>query len=173
MQTMNKKSPAQACWVVMGVSGCGKSSIGLALADALGAIFIEGDLFHPPANVAKMSAGYALNDADRAGWLLNLQNEIRAARSHGGGVVVSCSALKRSYRDLLRAAEPALRFAHLAGERDVIFSRMQERVGHYMPLSLLDSQLALLEPLQADEAGLQLDLNQTPKQLVEAILKSA
>ena len=171
MQISNKKTPAHTCWVVMGVSGCGKSSVGLALADALGAIFIEGDVFHPPANVAKMSAGIPLTDDDRAEWLVNLQNEIRAARAQGGGVVLSCSALKRRYRDVLRAAEPDLRFAHLNGERDLIFARMQKRVGHYMPLSLLDSQLASLEALQADEAGLQLDINQPLSQLVEVILQ--
>ena len=173
MEILDKMPSAHQCWVVMGVSGCGKSSIGTALASALGASFIEGDDFHPPANVAKMSAGSALTDDDRVQWLQNLQEQIRKARAQGGGVVLSCSALKRRYRDVLRAAEPALRFAHLNGERDVIFTRMQARVGHYMPLSLLDSQLSLLEPLQADEAGLQLDINQPPQQLVDAILKSA
>lgn len=157
----------------MGVSGCGKSEIGQRLAAALAVPFVEGDAFHSPANVAKMSAGTALTDADRSEWLLNLQAEIRAARDNGTGLVLSCSALKRRYRDVLRAGDPGLRFAHLSGERELIASRMQARVGHYMPLSLLDSQLNALEPLQPDEAGIQLDIREEPSRLIEQILASA
>lgn len=159
-----------ACWVVMGVSGCGKSEIGQRLATALDLPFLEGDSFHSAANVAKMAAGIALTDDDRAGWLHTLQEHIRQATAHGHGLVLSCSALKRRYRDLLRAGNPALRFAHLSGPRSVIAERMAARVNHYMPPSLLDSQLRDLEPLQADEAGVLLDLNLPPQQLVEAIL---
>ncbi|MGV7208493.1 gluconokinase [Oxalobacteraceae bacterium A2-2] len=157
-------------WVVMGVSGCGKSTVGRALADTLGVPFIEGDQYHPAANVAKMSAGMPLNDDDRAEWLLALQAEIARARAQGTGLVVSCSALKRRYRDLLRQGDPALRFAHPAGERALIEERMRARVGHYMPPSLLDSQLRDLEPLQDDEAGIKLDLSQPPYQLVARIV---
>jgi carbohydrate kinase (thermoresistant glucokinase family) len=160
----------QTRWVVMGVSGTGKSSVGLQLATALEVPFLEGDTFHSYANVAKMSAGVALTDADRADWLHALHEQIRAAREHGNGLVLSCSSLKRRYRDLLRGADPALRFAHLAGPRETIAARMAGRAGHYMPASLLDSQLAALEPLQADEAGLVLDIGQAPADLVRQIL---
>jgi gluconokinase len=172
MEKMTDGPGLHDCWVVMGVCGCGKSSVGQALAIALKANFIEGDDFHPSANRDKMKAGIPLTDADRVQWLQRLQAQIRAARAAGQGVVLSCSALKRHYRDVLRAAEPALRFAHLAGERDLIARRMQARVGHYMPLSLLDSQLSLLEPLHADEAGLVLDIRQPPTQLVDTILET-
>lgn len=166
---MNNKAVYR--WVVMGVSGCGKSEIGARLAAALGYPFLEGDSFHPAENVAKMSAGIPLNDDDRAGWLLTLQGKIREAAQRGEGLVLSCSSLKRRYRDLLRLGDPDLRFAHLIGERAVIESRMQSRPGHYMPTSLLDSQLRDLEPLQADEAGLRLDLTLPPQQLVSLILQ--
>jgi gluconokinase len=155
----------------MGVSGCGKSEIGARLAAALGVPFLEGDTFHPQANVAKMSAGMPLDDDDRAGWLLTLQGKIQAAKQRGEGLVLSCSSLKRRYRDLLRQADPQLRFAHLDGERAVIEGRMRARSGHYMPTSLLDSQLRDLEPLQADEDGLRLDLTLSPDQLVSLILQ--
>lgn len=167
---MNKN--ANTRWVVMGVSGAGKSEIGARLAAALGVRFLEGDSFHTPENVAKMSAGTPLDDGDRAGWLQSLANEIAAARERGEGLVLSCSSLKRRYRDLLRQGDPGLRFAHLGGERALLEQRMRTRPGHYMPASLLDSQLRDLEPLLPDEAGLQLDLRQTPQQLVDAILQS-
>lgn len=157
-------------WVVMGVSGCGKSTVGNALAQASGFPYIEGDQFHPESNVAKMSAGIALSDDDRADWLLALQAQIRDARQGNAGLVLSCSALKRRYRDLLREGDPALRFAHLNGARELISARMQARVGHYMPTSLLDSQFRDLEPLQADEAGVTLDIGTPPEQLVQQIL---
>jgi carbohydrate kinase (thermoresistant glucokinase family) len=156
----------------MGVSGCGKSSIGQALANELGVPSLEGDAFHSPANVAKMSAGTPLTDEDRVDWLAALAAEIRAAADKGEGLVLSCSSLKRRYRDQLRAADPSLRFAHLHGERELILARMQARKDHYMPPSLLDSQLALLEPLQKDEAGLVLEIRKGPATLVEEILRS-
>ncbi|WP_373987708.1 gluconokinase [Duganella sp. BuS-21] len=156
-------------WVVMGVSGCGKSTVGQTLATATGVPFVEGDQFHPPANVAKMSAGVALNDDDRADWLLALQTQIRAARLRGEGLVISCSSLKRRYRDLLREGDPALRFAHLDGPKELIAARMQARTNHYMPTSLLDSQFRDLEPLQPDEAGITLDIDTPPDDLVNQI----
>ena len=156
-------------WVVMGVSGCGKSTVGRALAAANGVPFVEGDQFHPQANVDKMSAGIALNDDDRAGWLLTLQAQIRDAQQRDAGLVISCSALKRRYRDLLRQGDPALRFAHLNGPKELIAARMQARVDHYMPTSLLDSQFRDLEPLQADEAGLTLNIEIPPDELVTQI----
>jgi carbohydrate kinase (thermoresistant glucokinase family) len=160
---------SKARWVIMGVSGCGKSTIGAALAQAFGLPFLEGDKYHPADNVAKMAAGIPLNDDDRAGWLQVLADEIRQARECGAGLVMSCSALKRRYRDLLRQADPGLRFVHLQGPRALIAERMQARVGHYMPSSLLDSQLDTLEPLQADEGGLTLDIALAPPVLIERI----
>lgn len=159
-------------WVVMGVCGCGKSEIGSRLAKTLSLRFLEGDAFHSPANIEKMSSGIALTDADRADWLRTLRDELGAARARGEAVVLSCSALKRRYRALLREGDPSLRFAHLHGPRDIIERRMAARPGHYMPTSLLDSQLRDLEPLQEDEAGLSLDLGQPPEQLVDCILQS-
>lgn len=159
-------------WVVMGVSGCGKSTVGIALAQAFEVPFLEGDQYHPSTNVTKMSAGIPLDDTDRAVWLLALADEIREARLRGAGLVLSCSALKRRYRDLLRQADPTLRFVHLQGPRDLIAERMQARVGHYMPPALLDSQLSILEPLQADEAGLTLDVALPPPVLVARITET-
>jgi len=159
-------------WVIMGVSGCGKSTVGAALAQVFDIPYLEGDAYHPAANVAKMAAGIPLDDADRAGWLQVLADEIRQARDNGAGLVLSCSALKRRYRDLLRQADPSLRFVHLQGPRALIAERMQARVGHYMPSSLLDSQLGILEPLQADESGLTLDITQPPQVLVARITES-
>jgi gluconokinase len=159
-------------WVIMGVCGCGKSTVGAALAQAFVVDFIEGDAYHPAPNVIKMSAGEPLTDDDRAGWLQALAREIAAARARGDGIVVSCSALKRRYRDLLRQADPELRFAHLQGPRGMIAARMQTRIGHYMPISLLDSQLRDLEPLQPGEAGLTLDATQPPDALVASIIAS-
>lgn len=157
----------------MGVCGCGKSTVGKALATHNGVVYVEGDVFHPPANVAKMSAGQPLDDADRADWLRALQGEIRKARDNGVGLVVSCSALKRRYRDLLREGDPELRFAHLTGPRELIAERLSARQDHYMPPALLDSQLSTLEPLDPDEHGVKLDIRSAPAQLVEAILASA
>jgi carbohydrate kinase (thermoresistant glucokinase family) len=157
----------------MGVSGCGKSTIGAALANSLAVPFLEGDAYHPERNVAKMSAGIPLNDDDRAGWLQALAGEIRQAREQGRGLVLSCSALKRRYRDLLREADPGLRFAHLSGPRALIAARIEQRIGHYMPSVLLDSQLGILEPLQADEAGITLDITLAPKELVDRITGKA
>lgn len=160
-----------ARWVVMGVSGCGKSAIGQALADALGAEFLEGDSRHSAANIARMAAGTPLTDADRADWLLDLQASIADAAAAGRPLVLSCSALKRRYRDLLRGGDPALRFIHLDGSPQLIAARMGARKGHFMPPALLASQLRELEPLQADETGLVLDLSLSPQQLLEACLR--
>jgi gluconokinase len=159
-----------SAWVIMGVSGCGKSEVGARLALAIGADFIEGDRFHSPGNVRKMSAGIALTDADREGWLALLAAELARASADGREVVLACSALKRAYRDRLRVSGCAPCFVHLCGSRAVIAARMGARAGHYMPLSLLDSQLHDLEPLQADEEGMVLDVEQAPEQLVAAVL---
>ncbi|WP_292043934.1 gluconokinase [Massilia sp. UBA6681] len=160
----------RTAWVVMGVSACGKSDIGARLAQALGAPFIEGDRFHPPENVAKMSAGIPLDDEDRRGWLQALRAEIERAWQTEPVVVLSCSALKRAYRDVLRGDGGDVRFVHLHGDRDLIAQRMAARSGHFMPVSLLDSQLRTLEPLQPDERGVTLDVREPPQRLVEQVM---
>ena len=172
---MNQTNNGQASgirWVVMGVSGCGKSTVGRHLADAHGVEYVEGDAFHPPANVAKMSAGQPLTDEDRDAWLRALKEQVRLAREANRGLVLSCSALKRRYRDLLREADPALRFAHLHGPRALIAERLSARKDHYMPPLLLDSQLAVLEGLGNDEQGSVLDIRHAPAQLVQEVLAS-
>jgi gluconokinase len=171
MKNNEQDQTRPARWVVMGVSGCGKSEIGRQLAARLAIPYAEGDDYHTPANVAKMAAGIALTDADRHDWLLTLQAKIGAAASAGASMVLSCSSLKRRYRDLFRSADPALIFIHLDGPRELIAARMQARPNHYMPMSLLNSQFAALEPLEPDERGLRLDIHATPAQLIETVAK--
>ena len=156
--------------VVMGVSGCGKTTFGERLAHALGATFIEGDAFHPPANVARMAAGIALTDADRQGWLETLAGQLSAAAEARRSVVLGCSALKRRYRDTLRSGAPGLRLVHLSGTRELLAKRLAERRGHYMPASLLDSQLATLEPPGPDEDAITLDIELATDTLVQTAL---
>jgi gluconokinase len=156
---------------VMGVSGSGKTTVGAALAQRLGVPFADADDFHPPANVAKMSAGIPLDDADRWPWL-RIIGEWLAEHATGGGLV-SCSALRRAYRDVLREAAPQVRFVHLHGSREVIARRVAGRPGHFMPASLVDSQFATLEPLQPDEAGVTLDLDRSVDDLVSDYLAAA
>ena len=139
--------------VVMGVSGTGKTTVAKALTEQLDAVFAEGDDFHPPANVAKMRSGQALDDDDRRPWLGVLADWIGERERTGRSVVVTCSALKRSYRDLLRNGHPSVWFAHVTVDPDVLRERVAGRTGHYMPVSLVESQLATLEPLQGDEPG--------------------
>jgi gluconokinase len=132
--------------VVMGVSGSGKSSVGERLAERAGISFIEGDRLHPAANVEKMARGIALTDEDRMPWLNRIGSEIKAALESGEGAVFSCSCLKKSYRDTLRtAAEGRLAFVFLDGTRHLLLSRMSARQGHFMPVSLLDDQLQVLD----------------------------
>jgi gluconokinase len=139
--------------VVMGVSGCGKSSVGERVAAQNGMVFLEGDQLHPAGNVEKMAQGIPLTDDDRLPWLDRIGDEIKTAQETSQGLVVSCSALKRSYRDRLKqAADGRLVFVFLEGSRDLLLSRMQARQGHFMPATLLDSQLQTLEP-PTGEAG--------------------
>lgn len=145
-------APAPTVLVVMGVSGTGKSTVAEILADHLGWELAEGDEMHPAANVAKMSAGIPLTDEDRWPWLEIVGDWIRAHLDAGDNGIVTCSALRKVYRDRLRA--PGVAFVQLDGTREEIADQMSRRAGHFMPLSLLDSQLATLEPLDADEAGI-------------------
>ena len=155
--------------VLMGVSGCGKSTVGASLASHLGWRFMEGDSLHPPENVAKMAAGQPLDDQDRAGWLGTLAEQLAQARAAGQGLVVSCSALKRAYRDRLRAGDADTLFVHLDGSRDVIAARLAARQHLYMPPSLLDSQFGALQVPDPDEAALSLSVQLPPDQLIQAI----
>lgn len=143
--------------VVMGVTGVGKSTVARAIADQLGLEFAEGDDFHPESNVAKMSSGSPLTDDDRRPWLESLAAWTRDRRSLGRGTVVTCSALKRAYRDILRQAAPDTFFVHLCGAEDLLRERMEGRE-HFMPVSLLRSQFETLEPLEPDESGVALDV---------------
>ncbi|MFM5905225.1 MAG: gluconokinase [Micrococcales bacterium] len=154
--------------VVMGVSGCGKSSVGLELAKQLGARFIDGDDLHPAENKAKMSAGIPLNDNDRWPWL-DLVGE-SLADSVPGGTVVACSALKRVYRERILAAAPGTVFIHLTGSRDLLWERMSSRPDHFMPVSLLDSQLATLQNLDIDEPGASYDIAQPVGAIVAQVI---
>jgi carbohydrate kinase (thermoresistant glucokinase family) len=148
----------------MGVSGSGKTTVGAALADALGLRFVDGDALHPVANVTKMAAGIPLDDADREPWL-----DAIGAVLADGPVVVACSALKRAYRDRLRAAAPRLELVFLEGARELLAARMGARPGHFMPTSLLDSQLATLEPPTEDEHPLTVDIATPVADIVAAL----
>jgi gluconokinase len=150
--------------VVMGVSGSGKSTVGAALAQRLRVPFADADDFHPPANIAKMTAGHPLDDHDRGPWLEAIG---RWLAEHPDGGVMSCSALKRSYRDQLRRHEPDIQFVHLSGPPEVIARRQASRPGHFMPASLLASQFEILEALGPDEHGLTIDVDQSIDAMVD------
>ncbi|GAA1255962.1 gluconokinase [Arthrobacter pascens] len=155
--------------VVMGVSGCGKSTIGAQLGERLGVPFFDGDDFHPPANKAKMAAGIPLDDDDRAPWLAEIGAALATPAGGAGSRIIACSALKRSYRDLLRSFAPDLVFIHLSGEAATISRRLNGRAHEYMPSSLLASQLATLEPLASAEAHILVDILDDPASLVDGI----
>ncbi len=151
----------------MGVSGSGKSTVGEALARRLRVPFVDADTLHPRANIAKMAGGEPLNDDDRHPWLQKVGDWLAA---HRGGGVVSCSALKREYRDLLRAHCPAVEFLYLTGSPELIGGRLAARSGHFMPAALLRSQFEALEPLGADEAGATVDAGRGIDEIVDAFL---
>ncbi|WP_406263641.1 gluconokinase [Streptomyces sp. NBC_00191] len=158
--------------VVMGVAGCGKSTIGRLLAEKLGVSYAEADDFHPPANIAKMAAGQPLDDDDRRPWLTAIAGWIRDRGRAGEGGVVSCSALKRRYRDMLCEAGSQVWFLHLTVERALVGERVAARSDHFMPVSLVDSQFEALEPLQSDEPGVAVDASATPEEIVrEAVAR--
>lgn len=157
--------------VMMGATGCGKSTIGEGLSQRMNAEYLEGDNFHSAENKEKMVAGLALTDEDRWPWLTTLSD---AMRTSGGKTVTSCSSLKRSYRDFItsRTQEPVL-FVHLHGTRELLASRLSERQGHFMNTGLLNSQLETLEPLENDELGFTVDINTTVDDIIENIETSA
>jgi len=156
----------------MGVSGSGKTTIGRALAQALGVAFVEGDELHPQRNVARMAAGVALTDADRGGWLDAIALGLARAAAADESLVVSCSALRRAYRDRMRAAAPGLRFVYLHGAPPLLRQRLAGRRGHYMPASLLPSQLETLEPPGADENAVAFDIAEAPAAIVRRVVQS-
>jgi gluconokinase len=160
-------------YVVMGVAGSGKTLIGAALARALNVEFVEGDDFHPVANVERMASGISLTDDDRAGWLAALARQIRRAKQRGVGLVVACSALRRSYRDVLRGGAGDLQFVFLEGDPGLIAERLLNRTGHYMPPSLLASQLTTLEQPAADEGAWVCDITKSPEELVAELVARA
>ena len=155
--------------VLMGVSGSGKSTVGAALAVALGWPLVDADDLHPPENVAKMAAGIPLTDDDRWPWLDRVVAELRRMTADGTNVILACSALKRAYRDRLRAAAPRLQLVFLDGDRELLASRMAARPGHFMPTSLLDSQLATLERPEPDEHALTADIARPAGEIVTAL----
>jgi gluconokinase len=156
--------------VLMGVSGSGKTTLGTLLGQALGVPFVDGDDLHPAANKEKMRAGQPLDDDDRRPWLHLIGKYIKECTTADKTAIVACSALKRSYRDLLRRHAPELVFIHLTGNRNTIAQRLGQRQHEYMPATLLDSQLHTLEPLQPDETSVVIDVNGTPQALVAKVL---
>lgn len=157
----------------MGVSGAGKTVIGSQLAAALGAEFVEGDTYHSPANIEKMAAGVPLTDEDRQGWLHAIGARIRRANATGDTLVVSCSALKRAYRDIIRSDAGGVRFIFLRGEPELISARLRGRKGHFMPPSLLDSQLSTLEEPSPDEDVWVVDISESPDKIVASLVARA
>jgi len=158
--------------VVMGVSGTGKTTIGRLLADRLGWTFAEGDDFHSPENVARMHAGVPLDDEARLPWLRAVRDWTAEQDAAGHSTVVTCSALRVVYRDVLREAPGRTRFVHLVGDASLVGARMQQRAGHFMPPSLLPSQLATLEPLGDDEDGVVVPVDGPPAQVGETALRA-
>ena len=152
--------------VVMGVSGCGKSSVGEALAERLKASFVDGDDLHPESNRRKMSSGIPLTDEDRWPWL----EAVGSALKQNENVIVACSALKRTYRQKIREIEPEVRFIHLHGTRELLQERINARSNHFMPASLLESQLATLEPIGKEENGHTFDIARSVPQIVEDVV---
>jgi gluconokinase len=165
----NEPGRSPCALIVMGVSGSGKTTIATRLAERLGWTFEDGDRFHPASNVAKMSAGHPLTDEDRLPWLTAIADEIDRVAGDGGHVVIACSALKRSYRDLLVHGRNDVRIVFLDGSQTLIADRLAKRKGHFMPPGLLDSQFKTLEPPQADERPITVSIDAPVDEIVEDI----
>lgn len=158
--------------VIMGVAGSGKTTVAGILAERLGWALAEADEFHPAQNVAKMAAGTPLTDDDRWPWLEAIAQWVTAQDAAGLNTIVTCSALRRAYRDVLRGAAGQVRFVHLQGEADLVQDRMAGRAGHFMPTSLLPSQFATLEPLGADEDGVAVPISASPNSVTDEALRA-
>jgi gluconokinase len=169
MLPIHAAGSSKTIYVVMGVSGSGKTNIGSALARALDIDFVEGDEYHPAENVQRMSQAIPLTDDDRITWLRALATKIREAKAAGTGLVMTCSALKRAYRDVLRGAGE-VQLIFLRGPRAVIAERLANRRGHFMPPALLDSQFAILEEPSADEEPWVCDITKSPEDLVATLV---
>jgi gluconokinase len=168
---MNQTSnPRPIALIVMGPSSTGKTTTAELLSRKLGWEYAEGDTFHPASNIEKMSAGTPLDDADRQPWLEKIRDWISSKADEGGNVVMTCSALKRSYRDILGSAQADVRFIELVADKQLVAERMAKRTGHFMPQSLLDSQFATLEDLQDDENGVKITVDAPPETVVERAL---
>jgi len=163
-------NPNARVLVIMGVSGCGKTTVAELLAERLGWAFEEGDALHPQANVDKMASGHPLNDDDRRPWLERIAECIEARLDAGESGVVTCSALKRAYRDVLNRRGSGVTFAYLHGDRETIARRLAERRGHFMPPGLLDSQFADLQEPSADEPAIRVDAASRPAEIVDGII---
>ncbi|HZQ02372.1 MAG TPA: gluconokinase [Reyranella sp.] len=157
--------------VIMGVSGCGKSTIGKGLSRRLGWQYQEGDALHPPANVAKMKSGQPLDDDDRLPWLRKVADRIDQWRKDGVSGIITCSALKRAYRDIIIGKRPGVALLYPKGSKELIASRIAHRRGHFMPASLLDSQFAALEEPSPDENAITVSVDQTPDQIVDEVVE--
>lgn len=158
--------------IVMGVSGSGKTTVAMGIAEAMGWEFAEGDDFHPKANVEKMASGHPLTDEDRWPWLETIGGWIEEREEAGASAVITCSALRRVYRDLLRAGRPGVRFCHIKADEALIADRLEHREGHYMPPSLLPSQLATLEPLAPGEPGVTVSAAATVDDVIQRALEA-
>jgi len=169
--TARKPSSRPAVLVVMGVSGCGKSTIAAMLAHRLHWIYEDGDWFHPQSNIEKMHHGEPLDDADRGPWLKAIADWIDATRLNGHHGIVACSALKRAYRDILVGKRRDVRIVYLKGSRDLIARRVAARADHFMPPALLDSQFKTLEEPKADERPIVVSIAPHPREIVETIVK--
>ena len=164
--------PSSTVIVLMGVSGSGKSTIAAELVDRLGWTFAEGDAMHPPENIERMAAGIPLTDADRAPWLRRITDWIRGRLEAGENAIVTCSALKAEYRDELRSAGPGVRIVYLRGNPATLVARQSARRGHFMPASLMRSQLETLEEPGPDEGVLTVDVAAGPAEIATTIIRS-
>jgi gluconokinase len=166
---MNPPTPRVLVLIFMGVSGSGKTTVGTVFAERTGAIFFEGDDFHPPENIEKMRRGVALTDEDRTKWLRTLREIITRSLDRGTFTVIACSALKAAYRDLLQGGDARVRFVYLTGSRALIEERLKARRNHFMPATLLDSQLATLEP---PASALTFSCEQSPEEIAAALIQA-
>jgi gluconokinase len=169
-KTTNRVWETALVIIVMGISGCGKSTVGGMLADRMGMRFAEGDAYHTAENIAKMSKGQPLNDDDRMPWLESMAHDIKSWTEHNIPAVLSCSALKKSYRDILINGNPKVRLVHLHGDVQIVRNRMARRRDHYMPTSLIDSQIATLEIPDTQERVLTLNIADDPVKIVDQII---